>query len=171
MNATDENTEGAEPIDDDRMEIVNEMHTVSILRSFLIVADGEIYALPVANVLESARIGQDEDDGMNHALFYRWKDEVLPILDFAALAGRPVLRRQSGIIFVIQADNRRRALLADEAIGIREIVVEGLDSIAGSAVGISGVSTLDDGRVAFILDPRGLVALSLGPAPAASQRG
>jgi len=147
--------------------------TVSILRTLLIVADGELYALPLANVLESVRFSESDGTEVNHALLYRWRDEVLPVLDIAASFGRPVPRRRSGFILIIQADNRKRAILADEAIGIREIVVKGLDPMVGSPAGISGSTILGDGRVVLILDPRGLVELSpfFAQVPAEKQAG
>ncbi len=147
--------------------------TVSILRTLLIKADGELYALPLANVLESVRFGESDGTEVNHALVYRWREEVLPVLDIAASFGRSVNRRRGGFLVLIEADNRRRAILADEAIGIREIVVKGLDPMVGSPEGISGSTILGDGRVVLILDPRGLVTLSpfIAQAQAESQPG
>lgn len=134
--------------------------TVSILRTLLVVAGGETYALPLANVLESLRFGEADGREVNHALVYRWRGEVLPLLDIASTFGQEFVRRRSGYVMVIESDGKRRGLLADEITGIREIVVKGLDAVVGTPAGISGSTILGDGRVILILDPRGLVALS-----------
>jgi two-component system chemotaxis sensor kinase CheA len=134
--------------------------TVSILRALLVVADGETYAIPLSNVLESLRFGETEGRELNHALVYRWRGKVIPLVDIATSFGRRVPRHRDGFVLVIESDNHRRAILADEIVGIREIVVKGLDPVVGTPVGISGSTILGDGRVVLILDPRGLVTLA-----------
>ena len=61
---------------------------------------------------------------------------------------------------MIEVNGRFRALVVDEIIGIRDIVVKGLDSIVGRPQGISGSTILGDGRVIMILDPAALAAIS-----------
>ena len=54
---------------------------------------------------------------------------------------------------------RYRALAFDEIVGIRDIVVKGLDSIVGEPAGVSGSTILGDGRVIMILDPTALATI------------
>ena len=63
---------------------------------------------------------------------------------------------------VIEDGGRNRALLGDSVLGIREIVVKGLDSVLGAPPGIAGSTVLGDGRAILILDPASLLALSPG---------
>ncbi len=134
--------------------------SVSIARALMVSADGELYALPITHVEESLRFQSDDATEVNHALVYRIRDSVIPLLDLGLVFGTARKPRASGFVVVFEAAGQRRGLLIDGMQGIREIVVKGLDSMVGSPIGVSGSTILGDGRVVLILDPQGLIDAS-----------
>ena len=133
--------------------------TTSILRSLLVTADGEEYALPLASVTESQRLEVLERHEVNHAPVVPWRGRLVPLVDLGLAFGTAERVRQAGYFVIIEVNGRHRGLAIDDIVGIRDIVVKGLDKIVGQPVGISGSTILGDGRVIMILDPHQLAAL------------
>ncbi len=132
--------------------------TASILRSLLMRVDTEDYALPLSAVIESTRLAARERHQVNQAGVMRWRERLIPLLDLGLTFGTAVAPRDEGFVVVIENDGRFRGLAIDSLVGIRDIVVKGLDSIVGQPVGISGSTVLGDGRALMILDPASLAA-------------
>lgn len=133
--------------------------SVSITRALLLRVDSEEYALPLASVVESRRLRPGDQHQVNHAGVLRWRDRVLPLLDLGRSFETASQVRREGYVIVIEADGKYRGLVADEVVGVREIVVKGLDPMCGTPRGIAGSTILGDGRAILILDPRGLAEL------------
>ena len=134
--------------------------TTSILRSLLVTADGEEYALPLAAVTESQRLEVLERHQVNHAPVVPWRGRLLPLLDLGLAFGTAERVREAGYFVIIEVNGRHRGIAIDDVVGIRDIVVKGLDKIVGQPAGISGSTILGDGRVIMILDPHQLATLS-----------
>ena len=130
--------------------------SVSIARALLLRADGELYALPLAQVVESRRLQAGEGHEVNGRGVMRWRGETIALLDIGARFGtRPDWRRE-GYAIVVEVAGKRRALMADAICGLQEVVVRGLDPILGQAAGLGGSTVLGDGRPILILEPRTL---------------
>jgi two-component system chemotaxis sensor kinase CheA len=132
--------------------------TVSITRAMLVVADAETYALPLSAMVESLRWTAGGLRQLNDAAVMKWRGKVLPVLDLGRLMGTAQGSRTGGYVLVLEAEGTHRGLTVQDLVGIREIVVKGLDPVVGNPVGVAGSTILGDGRVVLILDPRGLVS-------------
>ena len=62
------------------------------------------------------------------------------------------------LLIVLESDHSRCCLLVDEIIGQQQVVIKSLGQGLSKVQGVSGGAILGDGRVALILDVRGLVA-------------
>lgn len=131
--------------------------SVSIARALLLRADDELYALPLALVVDSRRLRPADSHDVNHAGVIRWREGMLPLLDLGCHFGTRPERRRDGYVVVVEAAGKRRGLVADRIQGLQEVVVKGLDPICGRPVGVAGSTVLGDGRPILILDPRSLV--------------
>lgn len=136
--------------------------SVTIARSLLLRADGELYALPLSLVVESRRLRADDGHEVNGAGVMRWRDETIAMLDLGVRFGTRAAWRRDGYVIVVEAAGKRRGLVADAIIGLQEVVVRGLDPICGRAAGIAGSTVLGDGRPILILDARTLVDMKTG---------
>ena len=133
--------------------------TASILRSLLLTVDTETYALPLSTVIETTRQSELATHQLNQAGVVRWRGQLVPLLDLGLAFATATDPRAEGFVVMIEVHGRFRGLAIDSIVGIRDIVVKGLDSIVGQPIGISGSTILGDGRVVMILDPSALVAI------------
>lgn len=135
--------------------------TVAVLRAMLIEVNGERYALPLAEVAETARVGSRTIHEVGRQRMITWRREVIPVLDAgeALGGGRPASRRYC---LILRSNAGHRALLVDALLGHQEVVVKALDPALGRPEAIAAATILGDGRIACILDPGRLVA---GPGP------
>lgn len=134
--------------------------SVSITRALLLRSDGEDYVLPLASVVESLTLAPDTVHEINGAWVLRWRGNLLPLVDLGHSFGTAAARRRQGYAVVIEAEGVRRGVVADRILGIREVVVKGLDALLAAPTGVAGSTILGDGRAVLILDPAGLMALS-----------
>lgn len=134
--------------------------TVAIARALLVNADGEIYALPLAAVVESRRLRRGERHEMNGAAVVKFRDRLLPLVDLGFQFGTRPAPREEGYLLVVQAAGRTRAVAVDAIAGMQEVVVRRLDGVVGRPAGVGGSTVLGDGRPILILDPRGLMELA-----------
>lgn len=137
--------------------------TASILRVLLVRADEETYALSLTAVSETVHFHERDAHEVNRSAVLRWRGQLVPLLDLGVAFGSRSELRSNGFVMVIEINGRLRGLLIDSLVGIRDIVVKGLDTIVGKHVGISGATILGDGRVIMILDPSSLVAQPPSP--------
>ena len=89
-----------------------------------------------------------------------WRGRLIPLVDLGLAFGTVSEPREEGYFLVIDVNGRQRGLAVDDIVGIRDIVVKGLDRIVGKPEGVSGSTILGDGRVIMILDPNALVVMS-----------
>jgi two-component system chemotaxis sensor kinase CheA len=126
--------------------------TVAVLRAMLIEVNGERYALPLADVAETVRLGDQTVHEVGRQGMITWRHEVIPVLDCgeALAGGRPSARRYC---VILRSSVGHRALLVDSLLGHQEVVVKALDPALGRPTAISAATILGDGRIACILDP------------------
>lgn len=125
--------------------------TVAVLRAMLIEVNGERYALPLADVAETVRLGDQTVHEVGRQGMITWRHEVIPVVDCgeALDGGRPSTRRYC---VILRSSVGHRALLVDSLLGHQEIVVKALDPALGRPRAISAATILGDGRIACILD-------------------
>ncbi len=133
--------------------------TASIIRSILVAADGERYAVPLVAVEETVAFDGTDLHRVNHALVLRKGQKITPLVDLGVAYQTTGTPRRTGYAVLVTAAGRRRAIAVDKLVGIRDIVVKLLDPIVGRPIGISGSTILGDGRVIMILDPTSLVTI------------
>lgn len=139
----------------------------SIARALLVSADGEDYALPLRAVLESSRLQPGDLHEINGAGALRWRGRVIAALDLGCVFATASSRRRDGYALILEDGGNTRALVVDRILGIREIVVKGLDPLVAALPGVAASTLLGDGRAVLILDPASLCTMSpiLGATP------
>ncbi len=137
--------------------------TLAITQALIVRAHDEFYALPVATVEGVARIpatevrahlAEDQPTFEYGGHMFRFQylgsflgsgPSELPETDVAV----PVI--------LVRAGEHSTALVTDELVGSREIVVKSVGPQVASVRGISGATILGDGRIVIILDMGALV--------------
>jgi two-component system chemotaxis sensor kinase CheA len=90
------------------------------------------------------------------------RERLIPLLHLGDAFGiRTTSARISDGTVVIAEDNGRPvALVVDELLGKREVVLRSLGETFRGVAGIAGGAILGDGRIGLILDTGGLLALA-----------
>ena len=137
--------------------------TLAITQALIVRTHDEFYALPVATVEGVARIPASEV--RTHLA------EDQPTFDYGGhlfrfqhlgsfLGSGPSDLPETDValpVILVRAGEHSTALVTDELMGSREIVVKSLGPQVASVRGISGATILGDGRIVIILDMGALV--------------
>ncbi|HXO26190.1 MAG TPA: chemotaxis protein CheW, partial [Thermoanaerobaculia bacterium] len=134
--------------------------SASIARALLVRSDGSRYALPLRAVLESRRLDAGDLHEINGGGALRWRGQVIPALDLGCTFGTAAARRREGHAVIVEERGRTRALVVDQVLDIREVVVKTLDRLLAELPGVAGSTVLGDGSAVLVLDPASLVAMS-----------
>lgn len=129
--------------------------TLAILDGISVRVGGEIYILPLSYVVESFQPArQDLHHLSGDGMVIRVRGEYLPVLALHELFGvKPQSQEPStGILVVVQMEQRKAALWIDEVIGQHQIVVKNLETHYRKVPNISGATILWDGSVSLIVD-------------------
>ncbi|HXA83201.1 MAG TPA: chemotaxis protein CheA [Methylomirabilota bacterium] len=137
--------------------------TVAIIPALLVTSGGERFAIPQVNLLELVRIKEQNVEKrlerVQGAPVYRLRGQLLPLVnlnDELRLEGGKTKEDGGVNIIVLQADARHFGLVVDQVNDTEEIVVKPLNKQLKSIRSFAGATILGDGRVALILDVRGL---------------
>jgi len=137
--------------------------TLAITQALIVRTHDEFYALPVATVEGVARIPATEVRA--HLV------EDQPTFDYGGhlfrfqylgsfLGSGPSELPETDVsvpVILVRAGEHSTALVTDELVGSREIVVKSVGPQVASVRGISGATILGDGRIVIILDMGALV--------------
>ena len=126
--------------------------TLAIIPALIVTAGGERYAVPQNNVLELVRTNKRVEliDGTP---VYRLRGELLPLVYLDEVLGGAA---SGATICVLQNEGRPFGLVVDSVQDTEEIVVKPVGKRLKSLATYSGATILGDGRVALILDIRGI---------------
>ncbi|SHF34823.1 chemotaxis protein CheA [Desulforamulus putei] len=132
--------------------------TLAIIRALMVTLGKQVYAFPLTNVSETIRI-TDQDIrriGNNEVIVVR--DKILPLARLGRLFNCPDCVEDSKMFVVILGSGDKKiAVVVDKLLGEQEIVIKSLGDYLGQVPGLSGACILGDGKVALIVDVRGLV--------------
>jgi two-component system chemotaxis sensor kinase CheA len=137
--------------------------TLAIIPALLVTSGGERFAIPQVNLLELVRIEarnlEKSLERVQGVPVYRLRGQLLPLVNL-----NEELKLETGKsdedggvnIIVLQADARQFGLVVDGVNDTEEIVVKPLNKQLKSIRAFAGATILGDGKVALILDVRGL---------------
>jgi chemosensory pili system protein ChpA (sensor histidine kinase/response regulator) len=137
--------------------------TLAITQSLIVRVHDEFYALPVATVEGVARLPRSEIErhlAEEHATFdYGGQTYRFQHLGVFVGSGPSILPETDTPlpVILVRAGEHSTALVTDELVGSREIVVKSVGPQVASVRGISGATILGDGRIVIILDMGALV--------------
>jgi two-component system, chemotaxis family, sensor kinase CheA len=132
--------------------------TLAIVRSLLARAEGELYAIPLTHVTETVELAPDALRTVRGREVAVLREDVLPVLRLRELVGLPPARdARLAQVVIVEAGNKRAALVVDELTTQLEIVVKQFDAARGGLGLFGGATILGDGAPALILDVSSLL--------------
>jgi two-component system chemotaxis sensor kinase CheA len=139
--------------------------TLAIVQTMLVALGQDVYAIPLAGVVESLYLSDVTVSSVKGTPTIRWREQALPLLRlrefFAHLRLADALSDGKPAIVIASWGRVQVGLIVDKLIGKQEIVVKSLSPIIGNVPGLSGCTILGDGRVALIVDIPGLIGAAI----------
>ena len=139
--------------------------TLAILPVLLVEAGGEIYALPLRDIIETSRFDPGDVHEFESSEVICLRRETLPLLRLQTIFSTPV--NDSAVekkIVVMSVSGVKVALLVDRLIGQESTVVKPLAATFNQSQGIAGTTVGGDGWVRLVIDPAGLLLSAGGTA-------
>jgi two-component system, chemotaxis family, sensor kinase CheA len=137
--------------------------TLAIVDGLVLRVGTERFVIPTPSVRESLR-PRPSDVHSTHGrpCVVQVRERLIPLLHLGNAFGiRSTSAEISDGTVVIAEDNGRPvALVVDELLGKREVVIRSLGEMFRGVSGIAGGAILGDGRIGLILDTGGLLALA-----------
>ncbi len=134
--------------------------TMAIIDGMIIRVGEERYVVPTVSLKESVRPAEEDYctvQGRGEMINVR--GSLMPLVRLHELFDvKPKYTNPwDALLLVVSEDGRNYCLLADEIIGRQEVVIKSLGSLMKNVQGISGGAILGDGKVALIIDVKGIV--------------
>jgi chemosensory pili system protein ChpA (sensor histidine kinase/response regulator) len=137
--------------------------TLAITQALIVRTGEEAYALPLPSVEGVARIPRGELENLlsQSEPSYQYGEQTYKFRHLGMYLGGQAAKLPQDEPFIpvilVRAGDFSAALLTDEMIASREIVVKSIGPQLASIRGISGATILGDGRIVLILDVAALV--------------
>ncbi len=131
--------------------------TMAIIKALLVRVHGETYAIPMANVLQTAKIEKASIRQIKQHETISYRDAALPLVRLAAALGFEDASDETAVagrlpVVVVEAGARKAGLAVDGIIGQQEVMIKTLGGALKNVSGIAGTTILVDGKVAMIVD-------------------
>ena len=129
--------------------------TLAVTRVLMVRSHGEVFALPMAVISQVLRISKEDLWSQDGRWTLRTRGEALKAIRLDDMLPLPEPfddAREHLPALVLTDDNREKALLVEEVLGAREVVIKPLGRLLRRARGFVGGTLLGDGRIVLILD-------------------
>lgn len=138
--------------------------TLAIIDGITFVVGPQLYSLPITDVIQFHKASEVEiTQTSTEDIVINLREEVIPVVKLYSFFKIETSKKQveDGIVIVVQARDRKLAILVDEVIGYRQIVIKSLPSYMKDIRALSGCSIMSDGKVSLIIDTGALISYVL----------
>jgi two-component system chemotaxis sensor kinase CheA len=135
--------------------------TLAILDGMVVSAGGQTLIAPATALVETLQASPGDIVQLGaDARMLNLRGVVVPLLNLADELGYQSPQPSASALALLVEDKTgaRAALLVDEILGLRQVVIKSLDANYGEVFGVAAATILGDGRVALILDVDALLA-------------
>jgi len=130
--------------------------TLAILPTLLVQAGEDVYALPLARVMEVLHAPRTSLGWFDGRAVLDRRSHTLPLIDLRQWLDVTPAASTLLTIVVLQAGETRFGLVVDQVRGREEVVIKPLPKALRGLRGYAGATLIGDGRMALILDVDGL---------------
>jgi chemosensory pili system protein ChpA (sensor histidine kinase/response regulator) len=134
--------------------------TLAIMRALLVKAHSQTFAIPLGTVTQILRLEQEDTELVGREPVLRVGGQVYPRIELGKALNlrqppdETVTRRP---VLLLNLGDRQVALVVDELLGGREIVIKNLGTHVRRLHGVTGATLTGDGTVVLIVNPAELV--------------
>lgn len=140
--------------------------TLAVLDGMVVRVSGETLVIPLSSIVETATLSAQDIRSLGpETSVIHIRGGFVPLFDLGTELGYrgPKTSYEGGIVLLTaQEDGSRAALVVDEILEQRQVVIKGLQHGYGNIPGVAAATILGDGQIALILDPGDLVENATG---------
>jgi chemosensory pili system protein ChpA (sensor histidine kinase/response regulator) len=134
--------------------------TLALTRVVLVKSGIETYAVPLSAISQILRIEPEQLERVGRKPVLRIAGKIVPTMHLAEVVGQQSppdanLTRLKAV--VLNVGDQRLALMVDQVVEAREVVVKTLGSLLGRVHGVTGATIMGDGGVVLILNPNDML--------------
>lgn len=136
--------------------------TMAIIDGMVIQIGNERYIVPTIALKESLRPAKDSYFTLQgKGEMVKVREALMPLVRLHAFFDEEPRYRNpwEGLLLVVTEGKSSYCLLADEIVGRQEVVIKSLGGMFRHLHGVSGGAILGDGKVALIIDVKGIISL------------
>ncbi len=128
--------------------------TLSVVRTLLAEIGGEPYAFPLAHIVRTLKLPQDEIEVLEGRQHFKLHGKAIGLVSAQQVFGGGESKAVGGDLFVIILGDPANpyALVTDRFLGERDLVVQPLDKRLGKIKDIAAGSLMEDGAPVLIVD-------------------
>jgi two-component system chemotaxis sensor kinase CheA len=136
--------------------------TLAIVPTLLVQVLKQIFAIPLASVMETIKITRSDIKTVNNSPVFVLRDKVLPLVSLTRVFNIQTdsSERDEWYVVVVVSGRTQIGLMVDTLLGQEEVVVKSLGPLFGEVQGIASAAILGDGKVILIMDVQDVVKLS-----------
>jgi len=133
--------------------------SLAILRVLMVKSRGEVYAVPLANVTRILRLETKQLERTGNRQILRLGEQVMPAARLEEVLGGKARGEDEASdlnprqpVLVVDMGGQQAAILVDELLVAREVVVKSLGSMVRHVRGVTGATILGDGSIVLIVN-------------------
>ncbi|MCX8177514.1 MAG: chemotaxis protein CheA [Candidatus Bathyarchaeota archaeon] len=134
--------------------------TVAIIKSLLVEAGGQTFAIPSSHISEVVRVPKREIKNLGMIEVIEVRGKVVPILrlhDLLKLDNPGQVDNYEVVITNVDREGMKYGIIVDSVLRLQEILIKPLDENLLNTNGFSGATILGDGQVVLVLDIHKLI--------------
>ncbi len=136
--------------------------TMAIIDGMIIQIGAERYIVPTIALKESLRVSREAYFTVQgKGELVKVRDTLMPLIRLHSYFNEEPRHRDpwDALLLVVTEGRNSYCLQADEIVGRQEVVIKSLGSLFEQLPGISGGAILGDGKIALIIDVKGIISL------------
>lgn len=133
--------------------------TLAIIQALTVEAGGEVYGIPLSNVIENIRVTASEIKSVEGREVINIRDRIYPVVRLGSLVAgsNEQASTEWKYIVIIGIGEKHFGILVDRLHGQEEIVMKSMGEYLKGTEGVAGACITGDGNVILILDMAGLL--------------
>ncbi len=136
--------------------------TMAIIDGMVIQIGSQRYIVPTVALKESFRPSEQSYFTIQKkGEMVKVRESLMPLVRLHTILGEEPKHRNpwEGLLLVVTEGTSSYCLLADEIVGRQEVVIKSLGGLFQNLRGVAGGAILGDGKVALIIDVKGIISL------------
>ncbi|MDR3568768.1 MAG: chemotaxis protein CheA [Syntrophobacteraceae bacterium] len=136
--------------------------TMAIIDGMIVQIGAERYIVPTIALKESLKVPREAYFTVHgKGELVKVRDSIMPLIRLHNYFNEEPKHRDpwEALLLVVIEGQNSYCLLADEIVGRQEVVIKSLGSLFAQLPGISGGAILGDGKIALIIDVKGIISL------------